>query len=434
MARSDSLPREDLLHFVWKTKRIRLSDLLTADGEELQILDFGFHNHDAGPDFSNGKVKVGATTWIGHIEMHVRSSDWNRHGHSTDMAYDNVILHVVYQHDQDIYRKDGSKIPTLDISKLIDADLMERYDDLVRQTQWIPCQSILPNMNLTTLPIWLERLSVERLERKVTEYRQLLDNQSNDWDQVFHIAMLQRLGLRVNKVAFMNIGLNLPLQILLKNQDSLETVEALLFGTAGYLSEAIPENSYHSGLWSTYDFLAHKHKLAAIDNTQVKHGRLRPQNLPTIRLAQYARLIQRHGRLFSKILECQSIGEIERLLAVKITQGYWYEHYTFAKASTPIEKTLGKSTIHSLVINLICPMIFLKGKMTGNEALILLSQQLLEAIKPESNSIITQWKSLGIKPENARESQALLQLKNEYCDHVRCLDCTIGYKILSQKN
>ncbi len=434
MARSESLPREDLLHFVWKTKRIRLTELETTDGQQLEIVDFGFHNHDAGPDFSNGKVKVGTTTWIGHIEMHVRSSDWNRHSHSSDLAYDNVVLHVVYQHDQEIYRKDGSKIPTLELADLIDSILMERYDDLISQAHWIPCQSILPELNLTSLPIWLERLSVERLERKVTEYRQLLDKQSNDWDQVFHIAMLQRLGLRVNKVAFYNIGLNLPLQILLKHQDDIQTVEALLFGTAGYLGETLEDNIYHAGLKSTYTFLAHKYKLAPIDNTQVKHGRLRPQNLPTIRLAQYARLIETHGRLFSRIIECRSIGQIEALLATKITGGFWYDHYTFAKTSTPIEKTLGKSTIYSLIINLVSPMIFLKGRMTDNEELILLSQQLLEAIKPESNSIITQWKSLGINPENARESQALLQLKNEYCDHVRCLDCTIGYKILSQQN
>jgi hypothetical protein len=407
---------------------------VTTDSQRLEILDFGFHNHDAGPDFSNGKVKVGDTTWVGHIEMHVKSSDWARHGHSTDLAYDNVILHVVYQHDKEVYRKDGSKIPTLELAELIDPMLMNRYDDLINQSYWIPCQSNLPGINLTTLPIWLERLSVERLERKVTEYRQLLEKQSNDWDQVFHIAMLQRLGLRVNKVAFMNIGLNLPLGILLKYQDDIETIEALLFGIAGYLGDTIENNTYHSELKQTYEFLAHKHKLAGIDNTQVKHGRLRPQNLPTIRLAQYARLIQTHGRLFSKIIECQTIGEIETILAVKITEGFWYEHYTFAKASTPIEKSIGKATIHSLIINLVCPMVFLKGKMTDNESLILLSQELLEAIKPESNSIITKWKSLGIIPENARESQALLQLKNEYCDHVRCLDCTIGYKILSQKN
>lgn len=434
MSRYDQLPKEELIHFVWKTKRVPLTDLVTTDGDTLQILNFGFHNRDAGPDFGNGKIQLGDTTWIGHIEMHVKSSDWNRHGHTDDPAYDNVILHVVYHHDKEIYRKDGSMIPTLQIGDKIDHTLLEMYEELQKQSLWIPCQSILSKMDMPLLSIWLDRLSIERIERKVEEYRALLLKQSHDWDNTFHIATLQRLGMRVNKEGFMNIGLHIPLQILLKYSDSIFSLEALLFGIAGYLAKTDESNAYLNELKQTYDFLAHKHQLSPIDNTQIKNGRLRPQNLPTVRLAQYARLIYHHGRLFSKLLECQSLEEIEDIFAIKIKEGYWYEHYTFTKVSSPIEKAIGKVTIHSLVINLICPMLYLKGKMTDDQKLLLLSQTLMESIRPESNSIIDQWKSIGIRPDNAKESQALLQLKNEYCDHTRCLECTIGYKILSQKD
>ncbi len=424
---------EDLLHFVWKTKRIDLTHLQTSTGESIVIKDFGFHNTDAGPDFSNGRVIIDGTLWAGHIEMHVRSSDWDRHHHTTDPAYDNVILHVVYSHDRDISRRDGTLIPTLVLEPILDRELLLSYKTLMDQQSWIPCQNLLPTIDLGLLPVWLEGLSIQRIESKTAAYLTLLNTHDQDWDAAFHVATLQRLGMKVNKDAMLRLGMHLPLSILLKHQDSLFQLEALLFGVAGYLQEEIIDNPYHHQLRTEYLFLSKKYDLLSLESTIYKHGRLRPQNLPTLRIAQYARLIHQQGRLFSKVSECKSTDEVKHLFAITIEDGHWYDHHTFDKVSKAQTKSIGDTAIQTLIINLIVPFLFLKAKLTDDQDLQLRSMEMLQSLKSEKNSIIDHWAAIGIKSHDARESQALLQLKTEYCDQKQCLNCPIGYKLLTQK-
>lgn len=423
---------ESLLHFVWKTKRIDITNLKTCNGESLVLKDFGFYNIDAGPDFSNGRVEIDGTLWAGHIEMHVISSDWDRHHHSTDPAYDNVILHVVYKHDREIKRKDGTVIPTLELKSILDRQLLLSYGTLMNQQTWIPCEKLLPNLDLGFLGVWLERLSIERIESKTVAYLKLLNTLDRDWDATFHVATLQRLGMKVNKDAMLRLGMHLPLSILLKHQDSLFQLEALLFGVAGYLKQDIPDNLYHQKLSREYEFLEKKYSLLTLDSTIFKHGRLRPQNLPTLRIAQYARLVNLHGRLFSKVLDCQSMEEIKKLFALTINDGHWYDHHTFAKTSKQQTKSIGETATQSIIINLVVPLLFLKARLIDDQNLHKHSLDILQSLKPEKNSIVEKWKLNGIISEDARESQALLQLKTEYCDQKRCLDCHIGYKLLTQ--
>ena len=424
---------ENLLHFVWKTKLINLNNLKTSKGESITLKDFGFHNSDAGPDFSNGRVEIDGTLWAGHIEMHVLSSDWDRHQHSSDLAYDNVILHVVYQHDRDIKRKDGTIIPTLELQPILDQELLNSYAQLMDQETWIPCEKLLSTVDLSQMPVWLEGLSIERIESKTKAYLKLLNTLEQDWDATFHVATLQRLGMKVNKDAMLRLGMHLPLHILLKHQDSLFQLEALAFGVAGYLNEEVDHNEYQSKLRQEYQFLSKKYDLSALDSKILKQGRLRPQNLPTLRIAQYVRLIHQEGRLFSKVLDCQTIDEIKDLFALTIDEGYWYDHHTFGKTTRPQIKSIGETAILSIIINLVVPMLYLKGRLTDDQTLQNLSLNILEKLKPEKNSIIDKWTQNGITSTDARESQALLQLKTEYCDHKRCLDCPIGYKLLTQK-
>ena len=424
---------ESLLHFVWKTKRITLNNLKTTSGESIVLKDFGFHNTDAGPDFSNGRVEIDGTLWAGHIEMHVVSSDWERHHHSDDPAYDNVILHVVYHHDKQIIRKDGTVIPTLELNHFLDEELLDSYLGLMNEQAWIPCEKLISTVDLSQLPVWLEGLSIERIESKSQAYKKLLTVNHQDWDAAFHGATLQRLGMKVNKDAMLRLGMHLPLSLLLKHQDSLFQLEALAFGVAGYLTSENVECNYHADLRKEYQFLSKKYDLLTLDRTIFKHGRLRPQNLPTLRIAQYVRLIHHHGRLFSKVLACKDVSEIRELFSLKIDDGYWYDHHTFGKATQPQTKSLGGTAIQSLLINLVVPMLYLRSKLTDNHALNKHSLDILEGLKSEKNSILDKWSANGIKSNDARESQALLQLKTEYCDQKRCLDCPIGYKLLTQK-
>jgi len=390
---------EALLHFVWKTKRIDLTNLKTSREESIILKDFGFYNTDAGPDFSNGRVEIDGTLWAGHIEMHVISSDWDRHHHSTDPAYDNVILHVVYSHDREIKRRDGTVIPTLELQPILDKHLLLSYTTLMNQQSWIPCQKLLPTVDLRLLPVWLERLSIERIEQKTVAYLKLLNTLEQDWDATFHVATLQRLGMKVNKDAMLRLGMHLPLSIMLKHQDSLFQLEALLFGVAGYLVDEVTDNPYHHRLRSEYQFLAQKYDLLTLDSTIFKHGRLRPQNLPTLRIAQYARLIHQQGRLFSKVLDCESITEVKQLFALTIDEGHWYDHHTFGKSSKAQTKSIGNTAIQSILINLVVPMLFLRARLTDDQDLNRESLEMLQSLKSEKNSIIDQWAANGEQSE-----------------------------------
>lgn len=421
--------KEDFLHYLWRMRLFEEKELHTAKGEKIEILHPGFLNTHAGPDFSNARIRINNTLWAGNVEMHLQASDWQKHGHSNDSAYDNVILHVVLENDQAVKNKFGDIIPCIEMNKRIPAGYLAKYQKLQHNEYWIPCQHHIHQINPFHVNIWLDRLLVERLEYRTKNMVIDLVRTKNNWEESFYRFLSRAFGFKVNSLAFETLARSLPLSVLLKHKNSLFQIESLLFGQAGLLDQAF-EDDYPNKLKKEYGFLKKKYGLHSIPTASWKFLRMRPANFPTIRIAQLATLIFQSSHLFSKILTAGNVEELENAFDVKLSN-YWKNHYVFDKASVKKQKKLGKSAIHLLIINTIAPFIFLYGKEKAEQKYKDKALALLEALKPESNTIIKQWDKLGVKADSAYRSQALLQLKNEYCNRKRCLECSIGGKILS---
>ncbi len=420
--------REDFLHYLWRTKRFHMDKLQSTEGETLQIANFGKHNHHAGPDFLEAKVKIGETLWAGNVEMHLIASEWIAHKHQTDRAYDNVILHVVFEEDQPIFRSSGERIPCLELRQRIPPKIINTYQKIVHNEYWIPCQHHFYAVNDMTKNMWLDRLLVERLEEKTVHIAERLTQTNNAWEETFYQILARNFGVKVNAEPFELVAQSTPLNLFAKHKNNLFQIEALLFGQAGLLQDDFVED-YPKALQKEYEFLQKKYQLSSVRKESWRFMRMRPANFPSIRIAQFATLIYQSSHLFSKILEAESVKDIEKLFQVALSE-YWLTHYIFDKASGERKKTLGKSTIHLLIINTIIPFLFLYGTHKSIDAYRDKALRFLEALKPEKNSIIEKWKTLGLEPESAYQTQALLQLKNEYCIKKRCLECAIGNSIL----
>tara|TARA_B100000809_G_scaffold149964_1_gene147474 strand:+ start:8399 stop:9670 length:1272 start_codon:yes stop_codon:yes gene_type:complete len=422
--------KEDFLHYIWKYKLFDTSNLITQNDKEIEVLNFGMHNTDAGPDFFNGKVKIGKTIWAGNIELHINSSDWMKHKHQNDKAYDNVILHVVYNNDKQILDKAGNAIPTLELNGLIDEKVIIKYKHLVHQTDTVPCGEQIKTVDEFTVQSWINRLAIERLERKSAEIEGTLNLNKNDWEETFYQYLFKYFGLKVNALPFELLVKNTPLKIIEKHHD-LFSIEALLFGQGGYLDSDV-EDEYFLKLKKEYHFLKSKFDLTSLDNSVWKMLRMRPSNFPTLRISQLANLLSRETRMFSKMIETESIKEIQDIFKVEASE-YWNCHYQFGKlVEEDKKKKIGINTINSIIINVIVPFTFVYGKKNQKEELVDKSLNLLESIKAENNSIIKKWNELGLKTSNAMQTQSLLELKNNYCSQKKCLNCSIGNKILQQ--
>jgi len=376
--------REDFLHYLWRMKRLDFANLQTTQGEQ--------------------------------------------HQHQKDKAYNNVILHVVLEEDQAIHRNSGERIPCLEVKKRIPPKLSKTYQQLQHSAYWIPCQHHFHSVSGLTKNMWLDRLLVERLEQKTVYIAERLQQNTNNWETTFYQILARNFGVKVNADPFELLAKNTPSSLFAKHKTNLFQIEALLFGQAGLLEKDF-EDAYPQALKKEYLFLKGKYSLSPIRSESWRFLRMRPANFPTIRLAQFATLIYQSSHLLSKILEIKILKDIEKLFEISLSD-YWLTHYVFDKETPKRKKTLGKSTIHLLVINTIAPFLFLYGSQKGIEDYKDLALQLLESIPPEKNSIIRQWEGLGMQPESAYQTQALLQLKNEYCSSHRCLECSIGGAIL----
>ena len=422
--------KEDFLHYVWKYKLFDTSNLLTTNNEAISIINSGIHNTDAGPDFFNAKVKIDSTIWAGNIEIHINSSDWLAHHHQNDKAYDNVVLHVVYNHDIDIYDANNNPIPTLELKNLINDELINKNKKLQNSRDWIPCQNQIGDVDNFTIENWLSRLSVERLERKSEEIKITLRQNKNDWEQTFYQYLFKYFGLKVNALPFEQLAKNTPLKISEKHKN-IASIESLYYGQAGFLEEEIDDN-YYLTLKKEYHFLKAKFGLQAIDKSLWKLLRLRPANFPAIRISQLAHLLFNQTRLFAKIIEAKSIKDIENLFKVSASD-YWDNHYQFGETtSNTNNKKVGKTLINALIINVVVPFLFVYGKQKQDEKIVDKALMFLEEITPENNTIIKKWKELKVGSHNAMQTQALLELKNNYCSQKKCLNCNIGSKILQQ--
>lgn len=424
--------QENFLHFVWRLKLFNMQGLQTTTGASVEVVELGRHNTHAGPDFLDARIRIDGTLWAGNVEMHLRSGEWSSHGHQNDPNYDNVILHVVLDENAVVYHRDGERIPCLNLRPYLKVSVAKQYLRLLHSEQWVACQQQFYTVPDVTKQLWMDRLLIERLEERTQQMAQRLDNNKGDWDETFYQCLAWGFGLKVNADPFLMLAESLPLKTLLRHKDNLFQLEALLFGQAGMLAGTFTDD-YPLRLQREYAFLQKKYRLQPIANQQWKYLRMRPVNFPTVRIAQWAVLLQRTGHLFSKMLVAQNLREIENAFVIELSN-YWQTHYRFERRSEKSTKHLGKDRIHLLVINIIAPFLFLYGKVRDDERYRERALALLEEVPAERNHILDEWAKLGMAPQQAAQSQALLQLKNNYCDAKKCLDCAIGCHILRQDN
>jgi hypothetical protein len=419
---------EQLLHYCWKHKIFPLQTLTTTDGREVEVLYPGIHNFDAGPDFSEAKIKIAGVVWVGNVELHIHSSDWYRHHHEGNPAYENIILHVVCNADDVVYYPDGREIPQLQMP--IPDYVRKNYDDLLCADSIPQCKQIISNLNILQVHSWMSALQVERMEMRTEQIMERRDILNKNWEDTLFVTVARSFGFGKNGNAFEHWAYSIPMSAVGKHKDSLFQIEAIFFGQAGLLENKDILDEYYVKLRKEYQYLRKVFSLQPIDMHEWKFLRLRPQNFPHIRIAQLAMLYYKQQLNLSRILNASDIKDIRELLNTNVSD-YWQTHYTFGGASSASsKKELSISSKDLLIINSIAPITFCYGKYKGNDETCDYAIKLLENIKPESNSIIRKWKEAGIKPENAADSQALLHLHNNYCLRRDCLRCRFGYEYI----
>ncbi|MBA6156373.1 DUF2851 family protein [Tenacibaculum sp. S7007] len=423
--------KEEFLHFLWQYKLFDVNVLKTTKNEDVQILKSGNYNKNSGPDFFNSQVRINNQLWVGNVEIHINSSDWYLHKHEGDENYDAVILHVVWSNDVDVFMKNNKPIPTLELKHFVSKELLGNYHNLFsKQQRWIPCENQIKEVDVFVIKNWLERLYFERLESKSVLIKELLEQSNNDYEAVLFQLLAKNFGLKVNGEAFLQLATSFDFSILRKVRFNKLQLEALLFGQAGFLDGDV-QNVDQLQLKKEYKYLQHKYSLHVIANG-FQFFRMRPNNFPTIRLAQLVALLHKHQNLFSKLMELEKLEDFYKLLSVEVND-FWKTHYTFETASKKSNKKLTKSFIDLLIINTIIPLKFVYYKSRGEEDQEKILK-LIQQFKPEKNSIISKFLDLKIKAKNAFESQALLELKSNYCAKKRCLQCAIGNSLLRKTN
>ena len=421
---------EDFLHYIWKFRLFDKTELKTVEGESIEIYSAGLHNTHSGPDFHNARVKIGDTLWAGNVEVHVPSSDWHKHNHTNDNAYNNVILHVVYRDDEPVILPNGRRLPTLELENRIQPDLYNRFHALVYGNQTIiPCEGSIKTVDEFTMRSWFTRVLIERLEKRSATVITALNLNRGDWEETFYQFLAANFGFKTNALPFELLAKSLPQNLLAKHKNNAMQIEALIFGQAGFLEDDLTD-VYPQSLKKEYDFLRKKYSLTPIENHLWKFMRMRPQNFPTIRLAQFAALVVKSNHLFSKILDIREIKGLRELFTDIPVNPYWDDHYRFDAPSKPMAKNLGASSIDVLLLNTLAVFLFSYGRHLQLEYYINRSMKLLENLPKEENNIIADFDVLGVKINTAFESQALLELRNNYCNFKKCLQCGIGNKIL----
>ncbi|MBA3674070.1 MAG: DUF2851 family protein [Chitinophagaceae bacterium] len=419
--------KEKLLQYIWQFQYFNKSELVTVSGEPLQIIHQGSLNTNQGADFSEGKIKIDDTAWAGNIELHIKSSDWNLHKHSEDKNFGNIILHVVWEHDAEIKDISGNNLPTLELQTRVSKLLLAKYETLMNANSFIPCENQAYTINDLTLLNWKQRLLAERLEAKSAIIISFLNQNNFHWEETFWWLLAMNFGIKVNSQAFEKIARTIPVSILAKHKNQIHQLEALLFGQAGLLKKDFTDD-YPQMLQKEYLFYKTKYKLQQ-PQIQLFFLRMRPANFPTIRLAQLAMLINKSTHLFSKIKESVSIVEVKELLDVTAND-YWHYHYVFDEDSAFKKKKLGKQMINNILINTVVPMLFAYGLHRNEQQYKDKAIAWLEDISSEKNFITKGFETLKFSNKNSFDSQSYIQLKNEYCNSKRCLECSIGNSLL----
>lgn len=420
---------EKVLQYMWQFRMWGNSEKLLSDGRRVLLLDPGKLNTDSGPDFFNAKIIIDGIEWVGNVEVHVKASDWKRHGHDRDSAYNNIILHVVGIDDAVICREDGSPIPQLVMP--ITPEIAQNYVQLVEDAGLIRCRGMLHTVDELLLSNWFETLAFERLQVKANRLIELLRANCGDWESVCYVFLARSLGFGLNSVPFELLAKSVPLSVLRKHSDSLLQLEALLFGQAGMLdmSEHIFDE-YYQLLCREYYFLSRKYQLRPLVRSIWKYARTRPANFPHRRIALLAKCVENGFSLMRRVLDAKGdVDALRRIFDIELS-GYWLDHSDFDVASTRLAKALSKKSVDLLLINLVAPLYYAYSGQSGDTSMEDAAMELLTSLEPENNSILNVWAAAGIKADNAFRSQALIHLRNEYCDARKCLYCRIGNRIM----
>lgn len=433
--------QEQFLHFIWQYQYFKKDHLFTHTHEKINILYPGNLNDNAGPDFGFARLYLGNLKWYGDVEIHIKSSDWNQHKHQEDPAYDNVILHVVWENDKSVNRSDGTLIPILELKNLVDTQLLHRYQELLeaRQThlieQNIPCANVIQNVKPITKLSMLDKVVTQRLEKKAGEVQWLLEQNNRNWEITAYNLLAKNFGFKVNSDPFLRLSQALPFKIAAKHSHSLFQLEALLFGQAGFLEANIQEQ-YICDLQQEYRFFVKKFNLQkkGLSRDQWKFSRLRPANFPTLRIAQFAALFHHHQNLFAFFSQTKDFKTMVKGLKIPASH-YWQNHYHFGNqmgTNKPVVKKLGQKSIENIIINTTVPLLAAMGLERDDTSYIDRAINYLQHLPPEKNKILDQWKNLSIPVKSAFDSQALIELYNNYCARRKCLQCNIGVSIMNQ--
>ncbi len=424
---------ESFLHYLWQFQYFDKNDLRSAEGEPISILKAGFLNSNSGPDFSEAKIKIGGIEWAGAVEIHIKSSDWQAHHHETDAAYENVVLHVVWDNDKPVIRKDKTVIPTLELKNRVDVSLLKEYKKLINSPGAIACEKSFPHVeNLVKLSM-LDKALMQRLENKADNINEILKLNNGDWDETFYQLLAKNFGFKVNADPFYQLAKSLPYKTILK-QNSLLQVEALLFGQAGML-ETKTKDEYITSIFQEYKLLGQKYSLheARLNPVQWRFLRLRPANFPTVRIAQFAALLYSSKNIFSQLISANSFSSIEKFLSVG-QSAYWCSHYRFGKKAKGAVPNIGEPSVQNIIINTVAPFLVAYGKYKDEQPFIDKALELLQQLPAEQNKITRTWGELGLKVKTAFDSQSLIELYNNFCRKRQCLNCSIGISILKPKS
>lgn len=424
--------KEEFLHYLWKYSLYDPDSLIDSDGNRIIVINPGMYNRDAGPDFFNARISTGDMEWAGNIEVHVRASHFDTHGHNTDHAFDNVILHIVAEDDKAVFNARGEQLQNVVLH--YDPAFLEKYEALVNNPATIACQAGINLIDIFFIRHWLNSLLIERLIKKSEAILKIYSETGNDWDETFYRMLSRYFGFRVNTEPFEMLATALPFRIIRKHADNRFQIEALLFGTAGMLDEGLFKDAindrYYKNLIKEYKILSVKYSLRSIPGWIWKFNRLRPANFPTVRISQLSSMISLAGGLFSRIVEATSIENLRKLFEAEASV-YWNDHYIFGSKSRNMPKKTGNQAGDIFLINAVIPLIFVYGRFKGNNVLQERALSFYEDLPPEANSVISDWKKSDIVSESAFYTQALLQLTNEYCRKRRCLECNIGCRLIN---
>jgi hypothetical protein len=425
------MKNEDFIHYTWQYQQFDKNNLKTTNQQPLTVIKTGFRNFHSGPDFENARINIGGIEWAGKVEIHIKSSDWNRHQHQHDKAYDNVVLHVVWEHDMEVFRADNTPIPTLVIRDLIFSDTLQKYENLIKNAAEIPCKYQLSEVSELSKISMLEKALAHRLQQKSDGLNTLVKAVNGDFEELAYRVFARNMGFKLNSEAFLRLTESLPLKIIQKHKGNLFQIEALMLGQAGFLEN--PQDEYSEKLATEYEFLAQKYNLTSLKMQRLEWRFLRTRlgNFPTVRISQFAAILNQNQGLFALFLEDVNKENIEKALQV-LPSTYWQKHYDIAKVSETKLNGIGKSSLENLLINTSVQLLVFYADVTDNHSYFEKAIGILENIKPEKNFITKIWEDLGFKCTSAFDSQALIEQYNFFCGAKKCTQCPIGVEILKK--